>query len=257
MNNVKELIAYREFLKTSILKEFRGKYKKSFLGIMWSFINPLLQLLVYSVVFSFINKVDIPYFTVFLVVALIPWNFFSTTVTQSTSAIVYSGGILKKVYFPREILTLSIVISNLLNFFISFIIIIAALFISGLGISVYIVYMPLVIFIQLLFTLGISFALSAITVYIRDLEYFISVIMMMWFYFCPIVYPVEQIPAKLSGLFNLNPMLHIINAYRDILYFQTMPDITALLVINGISIAILFFGYRIFKALEKRFAEEI
>ena len=131
----KELYKYREFLKTSILKEFRGKYKKSFLGVLWSFINPLLQLLIYSVVFSFIMKSDIENYTVFLVVALIPWTFFSTTLIQSTNAIVINGGILKKVYFPREILPISIVTSNLLNFLISFLIILGALLISGVGIS--------------------------------------------------------------------------------------------------------------------------
>lgn len=257
MNNMKELIKYREFLKTSVLKEFRGKYKKSFLGVLWSFINPLLQLLVYSVVFSFIMRADIPHYTVFLVVALIPWNFFNVTVSQSTSTIVYNGGILKKVYFPREILPLSVVTSNLLNFFISCIIILGALVISGIGISWTIIFLPIVIFIQYILTLGISFILSAITVYIRDLEYFISVIMMLWFYLCPIVYSADIIPAKLQWLFNLNPMLHIINAYRDILYYQNFPRFKALSVLFLGSVIILWLGYKIFKKLEKRFVEEL
>ena len=252
-----ELIKYREFLKTSILKEFRGKYKKSFLGVLWSFINPLLQLLVYSIVFSFIMRADVPNYTVFLVVALIPWNFFNVTLAQSTSTVVYNGGILKKVYFPREILPISIVTSNLLNFFISCIIILGALIISGMGISWYIVFLPIIIIIQYILTLGISFILSSITVYIRDLEYFINVILMMWFYLCPVVYSADLIPAKFKGLFNLNPMLHLINSYRDILYYQSFPRFKSLLILFILSSLLLLIGYRIFKRLEKRFVEEL
>ena len=254
---MKELIKYQEFFKTSVLKEFRGKYKKSFLGVLWSFINPLLQLLIYSVVFSFIMKANIPNYTVFLVVALIPWNFFNTTISQSASVIVYNGGILKKIYFPREILPLSIVTSNLLNFFISCIIILGALIISGIGISWHILFIPLVILVQYIFSLAISFLISAITVYIRDLEYFISVIMMLWFYLCPIVYSAELIPNSLYWIFKLNPMLHLINSYRNILYYQTFPELKSLIILLTASIILLIISYKIFKKLEKKFVEEL
>ena len=114
----KDLYKYREFLKTSIKKEFRGKYKKSFLGVLWSFLNPLCQLLIYALVFPFILRVDVDNYTMFLVVALIPWTFFNMTVIQSAASVVANGGIIKKVYFPREILPISVATSNLLNFFI-------------------------------------------------------------------------------------------------------------------------------------------
>lgn len=254
---MKELYKYREFIKTSVMKEFRGKYKKSFLGVLWSFINPLLQLLVYSLVFSFIMKVDVPHFTVFLVVALIPWNFFNTTIVQSTSTVICNGGILKKVYFPREILPISIVTSNMLNFFVSLIIILGALFISGIGININILFIFGIMIIQYMLTLGFAFILSAITVYIRDLEYFISVLMMLWFYLCPIVYGMNMIPDNLLKYFRFNPMLHIINAYRDILYYKTAPQIDTLLILFLICSIFCFAGYKIFKKLEKRFVEEL
>ena len=118
MNFFKELYKYREFLKTSIKKEFRGKYKKSFLGVLWSFLNPLFQLLIYSLVFPFILKNNVDNYIIFLIVALMPWNFFNTTVLQSAASIVTNAGIIKKVYFPREILPISTATSNLLNFLI-------------------------------------------------------------------------------------------------------------------------------------------
>lgn len=254
---IKELYKYREFLKTSILKEFRGKYKKSFLGVLWSFINPLLQLLIYTLVFSFIMRSGIKHYSVFLVVALIPWNFFSTTLTQSASTIVANGAIVKKVYFPREIMPISIVTSNLINFLISCIIVLGALIISGVGLSWYILLVPIIVFIQYILSLGLAFILSSITVYIRDLEYFINVLIMLWFYLNPIVYSADIIPENFRTIFNLNPMLHIINAYRDLLYYHRMPDFKGLGILFVICVAIFYLGYFIFKKMEKRFAEEL
>ena len=116
-----ELYKYREFLKTSIKKEFRGKYKKSFLGVIWSFLNPLFQLLIYAFVFPFILKNDVDNYIVFLIVALMPWTFFNSTVVSSAASIVTNGGIIKKVYFPRVILPISTTTSNLINFGWSFV----------------------------------------------------------------------------------------------------------------------------------------
>ena len=257
MKLFKELYQYREFLKTSIRKEFRGKYKKSFLGVLWSFINPLLQLLVYALVFPFIMRVQVENYTMFLIVTLIPWNFFNATVCQSTSTIIASSGIIKKVYFPREILPISNVTSNLLNFIISCIIIVAALFISGIGIGASIIYLPLIVLLQYIFSLAISFILSSITVYIRDLEYFVSVLMMLWFYLTPVLYEITMIPAQFRAIFNLNPMVHIITAYRDILYYQKTPDMLVILGLLGGCILLLILGYFIFNKCEKKFAEEL
>lgn len=257
MNILKELYQYREFFKTSVKKDFRGKYKKSFLGVLWSFINPLLQLLIYSLVFPFILKNNISNYTIFLIVALIPWNFFATTITQSTTSIINNGGIIKKVYFPREILPLSTVTSNLINFLISCIIIVLALLISGVGISKYILLLPVIIILQYLLLIGIAFILSAITVYIRDLEYFISVLMMLWFYLTPIVYEISLIPKNIQALFQLNPMVAITNAYRDILYYQKMPNLLFLGILLIVCLLLVIVGYCIFKKCKKGFAEEL
>ena len=257
MSLFKDLYQYREFLKTSIRKEFRGKYKKSFLGVLWSFINPLLQLLVYALVFPYIMRVQVENYTMFLVVVLIPWNFFSSTVSQSTSVIIASTGIIKKVYFPRAILPISNVTSNLLNFVISSIIVIAALLISGIGIGPSIAIFPLVLLIQYIFSLAISFLLSSITVYIRDLEYFINVLMMLWFYVTPVLYSIDMIPDKFRNILMLNPMTLIITTYREILYYKRIPDLGPLLILGGICVVLLIIGYLIFNKCEKRFAEEL
>jgi len=252
-----ELYKYREFLKTSIKKEFRGKYKKSFLGVLWSFLNPLFQLLIYALVFPFILKNNIDNYTVFLIVALMPWTFFNSTIIQSAASIVVNGGIIKKVYFPRVILPISTTTSNLFNFLITGIIVIGALLISGIGLSPTIFALPLVIIMQYILQLGLAFIFSSITVYVRDVEYIINIFMMLMFYMCPIVYAADMIPTKFLPLFKINPMFHIIGYYRDILYYQKMPSIINVLILFGMCIIILIVGYLIFRKLEKRFAEEL
>ena len=257
MKIFKELYNYRELLKTNVQKEIRGKYKKSFLGIFWSFLNPLLQLAVYAFIFPIILKNNQENYLMFLFVALIPWTFFTSAVTQGTDTVVQNGNIVKKVYFPRTILPISVVTSGAINFLISTVIIIILALVTGLGISPYLVFYPLILIVQYLITLGIVLILSSVTVYLRDLQHIIGVIIQVLFYATPIVYSPDSIPDKFSFILTLNPMSHIITAYRDIFYNQQVPDlqVLGLLFILGISICVL--GYAIFSKLEKRFAEEL
>lgn len=257
MNLFKDLYNYRELLKTNIKKEIRGKYKGSILGVLWSFINPLLMVLVYAIVFPFILKVQEENYLIFLIVAIIPWNFFTTVIMQGTTTVLYNGNIIKKVYFPREILPISVVTSGLINFFISCIIIVLFVVFSGIGLSWYVLLLPAIALIQFMLSLGLVFILSAIDVYIRDLEYIVNFVVMMLFYGTPILYSPETFPEKVKWLFNLNPMAHVINGYRDIFYYKQMPDLASLGITALVSFALLVIGYNIFKHLEKGFAEEV
>ena len=178
----------------------------------------------------------------FLIVALMPWTFFNSTLLQSAASVVSNGGIIKKVYFPREILPISTTTSNLLNFLITGIIVIVALLISGIGIGPSIIVLPIIIIMQYILQLGIAFILSSITVYIRDIEYLMNVIMMLMFYMSPIVYSPDMIPTKFLPLFKLNPMFHIISYYRDILYYKQIPDMSDVMLLFGVCIIILIVG---------------
>lgn len=253
----KELYNYRELLKSNTKKEIRGRYKQSFLGVLWSFLNPLLQLLVYSVVFGALLASGDDTYYIYVCVGLIPWTFFTTTVTQGTLSVIINDNIVKKVYFPREILPISSVISGAINFLISTIIILAFVLISGIGFTKFILLYPVILLIQCVLLLGISFILSAITIYIRDLEHIISVFLMAAFYVTPIVYKLDQLPETLRIVMKLNPMTHIINAYRDIFYYQQMPNMQNLGVLFAISFVLMIVGYFIFKKLQKGFAEEL
>ena len=257
MGIFKELYKYREFLKTSIKKEFRGKYKKSFLGVLWSFINPLCQLVIYAIVFPLILKNDVENYTVFLMVALMPWTFFSNTILQCAACIVNNGGIVKKVYFPREILPISNVTSNLINFLITELIVFIALFVSGIGVSMSIIYFPIVLLIQYILQLGLGFIFAAITVFVRDVEYIINIFMMLMFYLCPVIYTPDMIPENMVRYFEINPMFKIINIYRDVHFYQQTPSKKELLFTFLICFVIFIIGYGLFRKMEKKFAEEL
>lgn len=259
---IKELLNnlynYRQLLKSNVQKEIRGKYKGSFLGVLWSFVNPLLMTLVYAIVFPLILKNTEPHYVTYLVIGILPWNYFTTVIGQGTNTILINGGILKKVYFPREILPISVNLSGIINFLISCLVMCLFLICSGIGFSWNILFFPLILLAQFILLQGIIFITSAINVYVRDLEYIINFIISMLFYATPVLYSASMFSgSKLEWIIKLNPMATIINSYRDIFYYQTMPNIKMLLLVLIAGIVLLYIGLRVFRKLEKGFAEEV
>ena len=257
MNVFKELFQYRELLKTNVKKEIRGKYKGSFLGVIWSFLNPLLMVAVYAIVFPYLMRMQQDHYLIYLITGVIPWVFFTSVVTTGCNCVWINGGIIKKVYFPREILPLSVVVAALINFLISCIIILLFAIFGGVGLSIYLIWLPIIAILQSILSLGLLLILSAINVYVRDIEYVVQFIMNLAFYATPIVYNISMIPEKFRWIIYLNPMAHFIDAYRAIFYYKTFPDLQSLLIIGIISFVVLIIGYCIFKKLEKGFAEEV
>lgn len=257
MNIFKNLYQYRELLKTNVKKDIRGKYKASFLGVLWSFVNPLLSVLVYAIVFPYIMRVQTENYLVFLITAIIPYNWFTTVISQSSGVFVYNSNIIKKVYFPREIMPISMVTSGLVNFLISCIIILLFVIFGGVGLSWHLAFLPLIAILEYIFSLALAFLISAFNVYIRDVEYIVNFILQMLFYITPILYTADMFNGPIKWIFTINPMAHIINAYRDIFYFHTIPALNNLLIVGVVSLILLIISYKIFKKLEKGFAEEL
>ena len=214
------------------------------------------MVLVYALVFSIILRQDIPNYIIFLIVGVIPWNFFTTVINQGTNCIWINSGIIKKVYFPREILPVSVVLAGLVNFLISCIIIMLFVLISGMGFSWHLVWLPLIAILQTLFSLGLLFALCAIDTFARDVEYLVTFLLNLLFYATPIVYTADMF-GQYKWILYLNPMTHFIEAYRSIFYYQTSPSMTSIMYISLFTILFLLFGYWIFRKLEKSFAEEV
>lgn len=256
---IKELYNYRELLLSNIKKNIRGKYKASALGILWSFVNPLLQVLVYAIVFPYLLRNTGDNYLIYLVTGIIPWTFFSSAISECVGSIKNNSGIIKKVYFPRIILPISTVVSGLINFFISCIIIVIFCIGSGVGVSWHLILVPVIAIIQAIFTLGIGMMLGACDAYLQDLEYITGFVLQMAFYGTPIIYQLETFSnasSILLTLIHLNPMTTIMAAYRDVFLYHQLPDLMALAIVFAVSAVILFVGVIVFKKLEKGFAEQ-
>ena len=257
MSLFKNLYNYRELLKTNIKKDIGGKYKNSFLGVIWSFFNPLLQIAVYALVFQVILRSQIENYAVYLCCGLVPWTFFASVILRGSNTIMDNGNIVKKVYFPREILPISVVMSECVNFLISTIIILGFVIFMGVGLSWYALWYFVIIAVQLIVLLGIAFLVSSITVYFRDLLHLLGIFVQLLFYATPIVYRINQVPENLQWVVKINPMAYIIDAYRSIFYDKTSPNFQGLLIALAMGVGLLIIGYFTFKKLEKRFAEEL
>lgn len=258
MGTVKELYAYRQMIFSLVKKDLRGRYKGSVLGFLWTFINPLFQLIVYTVVFSFILKTNIERYYLYLFVGLIPWIFFSSSITVGAASVVAQKDLIKKIYFPRMVIPISYVTSCFVNMLLCFIVIFAVIIFSGVGVNfLALLTLPVIMAVEYLLALGMALLASAVTVYFRDLEHILGIISMAWMYMTPIMYDKAIVPERLLPVFNLNPMTHVIECYRDVLYHKQIPDLTSLLSAAGLGILFLFIGCIVFSKLQKHFAEEL
>jgi lipopolysaccharide transport system permease protein len=265
---LQELWKYRDLIRNLVIRDLKVRYKNSILGVAWSLINPLLMMVVYTVVFQLMaGSSSLPDYPVFILCALLPWNFFSTCVLQATDSIVSAAPLIKKVYFPREVLPISIALSNLVNFVIALPVFFLLALIMNHPITPYAALLPLIILVEITFILGVTLITSTINVFYRDARHILDVLILAWFFLTPIFYPITTVPeqATVMGItFNmrvwlrrLNPMASIIASYRDILYWGTPSSLDFLLRTALTSFVILVIGYWIFLRYCPRFGEEI
>ena len=258
MNLLKELYAYREMIFSLVRRDLKGRYKGSALGFMWTFINPLLQLGVYTLVFSIIMRNGIEDYYLFLFVALIPWIFFSTSLAGGSSCIWAQQDMVKKIYFPREVLPIAFVTSQFVNMVLSLLVVFAVLIVSGKGLNlIALLYLPIIMLVEYLMALSVAMLFSAITVYLRDIEYLTGIVTMAWQFLSPVMYSAEQVPEEVRWIFNLNPMTSVITAYRDILYYGKSPELETLVTAIVFGLVVLFVGITVFGRLKRHFAEEL
>ena len=249
---------YREMLINMVRRELRGKYKGSILGFLWTFINPLLQLVVYTIVFSNIMRMGVSNYEIFLFVALIPWMFFSTSVLSGAGSIIYNQSLVTKIYFPREILPLSVVTSNFINMIYCSVIVLAVVLFYHMNLNLEVWFMlPVIAFIEYILVIGIVLIVSALTVYFRDLEHILGIIIMAWQFLAAVMYPESFVPSQYQAILYLNPMTPIIISFRDVLYYGKMPVVENLVYAFLWSLIIFICGFLLFGKLQKDFAEEL
>lgn len=248
-------------IRSMVIRDLRQRYVGSMLGVFWSVIHPLTQIMLYYFVFGVVLKMRIgpeygeTSYVFWLIAGLLPWMFFAETISRAPNAVLDQTNLVKKMVFPSEILPIVNLTAALINHLIALSILIVFLLASGYGISSGILLILPYLFLLGLFALGMSWFLSSLTVYLRDIAHVIGVIINIWFYLTPIIYSQNHVPVRLRWLFNLNPMLHVAEGFRTALLGKTNLDITGLMYLLVIGIVILIVGALTFRKLKPDFAD--
>ena len=221
---INKLYSYRRTLWSMSVKQFKAKYAGSVLGIFWVIINPLLMMLAITFVFTAVFKTEINNFALFVLSGILPWMFFSGALSEATPSLSTQKSVLHQFSLPKEIIPLSITLSYLMNFLMSWIIIYPVFLFQKPGIITMVVLMPVIFILTYIFTSGISLLFSVVNVIFRDLEHLIGTLLMFWFWVTPIFYPVEMVPVNFRWVFNFNPLSAFVLFYRDIIFYCRMPE---------------------------------
>jgi lipopolysaccharide transport system permease protein len=257
---MEEFVAYWELTANLIARDLKTKYRGSVLGIFWSLLNPLMLMVVYTAVFSIIVRVKIPGsvpYPVFLLAGLVPWNAFAQSLTNATTSVVDNAGIVRKVYFPLEILPVSAVLSASVNFLISLALLVVIALVFGVHLGLSLLVLPVLIALQIAFTIGLGCLLAAGNVFFRDVQYFLSVLLTVWFFGTPIVYSLDLVPARLRPVFEANPMAWLVSSYQAVWAYGRWPRWSFLAAYGLVAVAVLVVGLLGYGDLKRRFAEEV
>lgn len=254
---LRELCAYKSMVYNLVRRDLRGRYKGSLLGMLWNFILPLMQILVYVMVFNIIFKQDIERYYVYLIIGMIPWILFSDSISCGSGSVVENSALVTKIYFPRLVIPVSIVISKLVNFLISLVIAFVVLVVSGHGINlISLSVLPLAIICILLFTLGLTLVLAAANVFMRDIQYIITVLLMMWIWLTPIMYVQDFVDNDfIQCILNVNPLTYLISLFQESLYWKVFPEFSLIGVCVVESLLMLIIGLAIYNKYSLDFAE--
>jgi lipopolysaccharide transport system permease protein len=265
LRNLAALVRYRGLIQSLVARELKARYRGSFLGFFWSFINPLLLLLVYSFVFTYVMPVAedsrVRPFALFMFCGILPWTWFSSSLAEASGVLISGGNLIKKVLFPAEVLPIVTVLSNLVHFLFGLVILGTFLiwYQRPLNASELAIF-PLVVLVQLVMTTGFALILSALTVHFRDIKDILSNLLTFWFFATPIIYPYFAFPegSWQAMLLKLNPFTHLAITYQEILFFEgPVGHLRWLLVLGVVSVALFFLGYFMFDRLRDGFAEEV
>ncbi|ADK86656.1 ABC-2 type transporter [Desulfarculus baarsii DSM 2075] len=257
IQHISQLWRHRALVWALTGRELKGRYRGSVLGFLWTFLNPLLLLLVYSLVFSVYFRVEMEHYSVFMFTGLLPWIFFSQSLLDGAGAVVDAGSLVTKVTFPMQVLPANRVLVNFVNFLLSLPVLVVFLLASGKGLSWHWALFPAVALAHLLFTFSLALVLCTACVFLRDTRHILGNLITLWFFLTPILYPLSSVPAQFRWLALFNPATIFTMAYQDICFWGRQPrwDLLGLMVL--ISLVFLAVGIRIFEAYKEYFAEKI
>lgn len=250
-------LRYRELVRNLVAKDLKVKYRGSVLGFLWSLLNPLVMIVVYSLAFQYILRIQIENYPLFLITGIIPWNYFSGAAIASTEAVIGNANLLKKVRFPLEILPISTILFNFVQLLFALVVFFPAIFWFKSDVNVILLlYLP-VLGLQFLFTLGVAFFLSSITPRYRDVRHLTEVALMVLFWLTPIIYSISMVPARLQPIIKVNPLTAFITAYQDIIYWGRLPGADMLISMLLWTCFSLGVGYGLFRRRRRGFVEEL
>jgi len=253
----RRLIYARDLLHELVIRDLKVRYKHSFLGVAWSLLNPLMQLLVFYIVFSFIVGLNIPNYLSYVFSGLLIWNWFQNSMSQAAYSITGNRDLISQPGFSISILPVVPLLTNLVHFILAQTIFIIYLWIKGTNPGQSILSLPLLMLLQGILTLGCAYFVAAANVIFRDTQHFLAVLLRLLFFLTPIFYNYSTLPENYQSLYRLNPMVLFVDTYREILIDTKHPDWLSLLPLWLVAIAILYFGYKAFMHIAYRFAEEL
>lgn len=254
------LVRYRLLIQSLVGRELKARYRGSVLGFFWSFVNPLLLLLTYGLVFTYMlrgvrSSLVEPYF-LFLFCGILPWTWFSSSILESSGVLIAGGNLIKKVLFPAEVLPVVTVLSNLVHFLFGLPILLAFLAWER-KLSLSALLLPLPLFVQLVLTLGLALFVSALTVHFRDIQNILSHLLHIWFFATPVLYPYQDVHGTLRAVLRLNPMTHVLFCYQQMLFYGTFDHLRGLLLAGLIAVGAFWVGAFLFERLRDTLAEEV
>jgi len=261
--SLQQLLRYRSLVQSLVVRELKARYRGSVLGFFWSFVNPLLLLLVYTFVFTVVlpgaRPPELEPFALFMFCGILPWTWFSSSLIESSNVLIAGGNLIRKVLFPAEILPIVTVLAGLVHFCLGLPILAAFLVYYRVPIvPTDLLWFPVIVAVQLVLTLGLALLLSALTVHFRDVRDLLSNLLTLWFFATPIIYDLSQAPPQVRRLLNLNPFTHLAVSYQEVLFrpgpFTEWPR---LLAVGAGSIAMFLAGYFVFDRLRDTLAEEV
>jgi ABC-type polysaccharide/polyol phosphate export permease len=258
-----ELYQYRELVRNLTVRDLKLKYKRSALGVAWSFLNPLLMMAVYTAVFSvLLRAVSLPRYWAFLLVGVLAWTFFANSLTGAVAVFVRNNNLITKVHFPIEALPIGGVLANFVNFLIMLAILLVILVIAGIPFGPSLILLPVVVLAELGLALGLSLVLATLTVHLRDVEHFTGIGLMAWFYLTPVLYPLDaSVLPKGAGTYlpflQLNPLAWYLECYQAVLYYGTWPPALPFTLMLATTLLALAGGYAFFARLRARLPEAV
>ena len=250
---LRETYRYRELIWALAMKELKIRYKRSVLGFLWALLNPMLLMLVLSVVFSTIMAINIPHYAIFLLSVLLPWTFFSQSLSYAVESIVGNADLIKKVRVAKLVFPIAAVISNLINLLLSMIPLALIVLLMRHPFHITWIYLPVPLLALTIFTLGATFFFAAANVYYRDVSHILQILLQAWFYVTPIIFSIDFFPAKYRWIFKLNPIQFVLNGFRLSVYYGLLPTPQSIAVSFLCAFAALFFGYSIFRRYQNDF----